>query len=198
MLNPAAHGPRAPSIRRIQSKSLIRALRRRADGETLLVASGVNVEALSTGFDFSWVAMADHDALTTSVMKAVGTEAFIDLWVDVFTGSLRQKFLSGFTQFLTPFAGGSVLPLARRSPRVYEHLTRACGSIAWQERPDGGRLVLEDFPTGLDLETWALSNLGSLQAGALHLGRGRNTVRLEGFDVAARTAAFGVYDNVSS
>ena len=184
-----------PSIRRIQSKSLIRALRRRPDGEQLLDASGLDIEAISTGFDFSWVRMAEHDALTTTVLKALGTKAYAELWVNVFTGSLSQKFLSGFTQFLTPLAGGSVVPLARRSPRVYEHLTRACGSMAWQQHPNGGRLVLDRFPADLDLEAWALSNLGSLQAGALHLGRSRETVQLEGFDVEARTAAFSIYDD---
>lgn len=183
-----------PAIRRIQSKSLVRALRRRPDGERLLSNSGVDVEALSSGFDFSWVPMAEHDAITTSVLRSIGAAAFSELWVNVFTGSLSQKFLSGFTQFLTPLAGGSVVPLARRSPRVYEHLTKACGSMAWQQRPNGGRLVLDRFPADLDLEAWALSNLGSLQAGALHLGRSRETVQLEGFDVEARTAAFSIYD----
>ncbi|MCR9164432.1 MAG: hypothetical protein ACE37F_06650 [Nannocystaceae bacterium] len=184
-----------PSIRRIQSKSLIRAVRRRPDAEALLSGCSLDIEAMSSGFDFSWVPMAHHDALTTALLASMGAQAFTELWIDVFTGSMSQKFLSGFTQFLTPLAGGSVVPFARRSPRVYDHLTRGCGAMDWQVHSGGGRLIIEGFPARFDLETWALSNLGSLRAGSLHLGRSRDNVTLEGFDDDARTATFGIVDD---
>lgn len=154
----------------------------------------VDLSALKVGFDLGWQELAVHNATTTIVSETLGEPALLELWRETFSRSMEQRFLAAFVDLLSPLAGGSLVPIARRAPRVYEYLARDCGTMSWEELSGGGRLRLTDFPTGYTFRPWLMCNLGSLQAAAWALGGRHQSVELQDVDEVARSATFRVLE----
>ena len=184
----------APAIRRIQTRSFLRAVRAHPRQAALLDRIGTNLDLsrLDSGFDFGWLSLEDHECATGPALAMLGRDGYLELWTETFLHSLQQPFLQAFTDLMTQLSSVSLIPLARRSPRVYDHLTRGCGTLRWTPDAQGGHLTLEHFPTEYDFDAWALSNLGSLQAGALQLGHPPQAVVLVQIDAGRRIASYRV------
>jgi len=152
----------------------------------------VDLSAIESGFDLGWQELSLHNAVTTIVSQTLGESALLELWRATFARSMEQRFLAAFVDLLSPLTGGSLVSIARRAPRVYEHLARACGTMSWDELSEGGRLRLTDFPQGYTFRPWLMCNLGSLQAAARALGGRYADVELQEIDEPARSASFRV------
>ena len=154
----------------------------------------VDLSTLETGFDLGWQELALHNAATTIVSETLGESELLALWRTTFARSMEQRFLAAFVELLAPLAGRSLKPIARRAPRVYDYLARACGRMSWEELDDGGILHLSGFPEGYTFRPWLMCNLGSLQAAARSLGGDYDLVELRDADEVARRASFRVFD----
>ncbi len=153
----------------------------------------VDLSEIESGFDLGWQELVLHNGLTTVVSETLGEQALLELWRATFARSMEQRFLASFVDLLSPLTGGSVVSIARRAPRVYEYLARACGSMSWDELSEGGTLRLTDFPQGYTFRPWLMCNLGSLQAAAQALGGRYEDVELQEIDELARSASFRVF-----
>ena len=154
----------------------------------------VDLSALKAGFDLGWQELSLHNTTTTIVSETLGEPALLELWRATFSRSMEQRFLAAFVDLLSPLADGSLVPIARRAPRVYEYLARACGSMSWEDLSDGGTLRLTDFPEGYTFRPWLMCNLGSLQAASRALGGRHESVELQEVDERARSASFRVLE----
>lgn len=172
------------------------ALRAEPDGEDLLARlTAHDLARIESGFNVGWEPLAVHDSMMSTVLEATGQERFTLIWRSTFQRSIQQKFLASFFELLQPRAGVSVLPVARRAPRVYEYLSRGTGKLRWVEGPGGGELRLTGFPKPYDLQAWAISNLGALQVGAQTLGRPPDIIRMTEVSPADGAATFEVLDS---
>ncbi len=152
----------------------------------------VDLEQIERGFDLGWLELSVHNVMTTIVGKTLGEMELLELWRATFGRSLQKRFLAQFVEFISPLAGGDLVPIARRAPVVYTYLARACGTMSWEDQPDGGLLRLRDFPAEYTFRPWLICNLGSLQAAAKFLGGDHDKVQLRDIDERARSAVFAV------
>lgn len=176
---------KAAALRTIQTKLFVRSILAHEDRERISarLPPDIALKDFTDGFNFGWVPLSTHDAICGAVEDELGEEAHIEVWRAVFSQSMQQPFLRGFIGLLQRFSNASVLTLARRCHRVYEHLTRACGSMRWEEDSDkSGRLCSDGFPAEFSAGRWARSSLGCMQAGVVVTGHSGDVVRIEHLD----------------
>lgn len=182
------------AVRTMHTKLLVRSVLEHPDRERIQtrLPPAISLAEITAAPNFGWTPLSTHDAICAAVEGELGEEAHSKVWRGVFAQSMQQPFLKGFLGFLQRFSSPSVPVLARRCHRIYEHLTRACGVMRWEEDSAGntGRLHIEGFPAGFSAGRWGRSVLACMQAGAEAAGHSGEVVRIDHVDEEQGELAF--------
>ncbi len=137
-------------MRAAQTQSLLAAVKRlpAADKRAVLDAIGAeSVERALATLPVGWLSMSLHMHISDAIRSVLGPARNVEVWRDAMRFSFDRPLLRSFVALTTGIFGVSPRALLQRSDKVYDLLTRRCGSLSFEPTSErAASVTLVGFP----------------------------------------------------